>query len=184
MYRDFQARLGIKHDQIRRKLLDNTTEIIGAPTDCIRIRVKKNDEGDKERSFVEKADVVNLVFPPMVDVPYRLIRKTDDTGSRAKYQITSLVTASTDDDHQKHYEIIAPHSAGMDLGDLVVRVLQDGEQELPVVIVTEVSEMLGTVGFSSMVQHKYRCTINMDSLPEEVVGVIVEMAQRRLRMKF
>lgn len=184
MYRDFQARLGMKHDPLRRKLLDNTTEIIGAPTDCIRIRVEKNDEGDKDRTFVEKADVVNIVFPPMVDVPYRLIRKTDQVGSRARYQLTSLVTATTDDDHQKHYEIIAPHSAGLDVGDLICRVLQDGEQEFPVVIVTSVTDMLGTVGFSAMVQHKYRCVIDMDSLPDDVVGVIAEMAERRLRIKF
>lgn len=185
MYRDFQARLGMKHDPIRRKLLDNTTELIGAPTDCLRIRVQKNDEGDKERTFVERADVVSIVFPPMVDVPYRIIAKEDATGSRSQqYRLTSLVTATTDDDHQKHYEIIAPHSVGMNIGDLVCRVFQDPEQEFPVVIVTEVSEMLGTVGFSAMVQHKYRCVINMDKLPNEVVGIIAEMAERRLRIRF
>ena len=82
MYRDFQARLGVCHDNIKRKLLDNNIELLGVPTDCIRIKVKKNDEGDKISSKIEKADIVNIIFPPLVDVPYRYIKKSNSVKDR------------------------------------------------------------------------------------------------------
>lgn len=183
MYRDFGARLGMKHDVIRRKVSDNNLEITGTPTDCIRIKVKKNQEGDTISSTVEKADVVNVNFPPMVDVPYRYIRKTDAEGGRAAFSITSLV-AATMDDQQKAYEIIAPHGAILDVGDLICRVFLDPEQALPIVLVMKVTDMLGTIGSSMMFSHKYRCTIEMDAMPDQVVAVIAEMAQRRMKVKF
>lgn len=182
-YRDIAARLGMKHDVIRRKVSDNNLELTGTPTDCIRIKVKKSQEGDPISSTVEKADVVNITFPPMVDVPYRYIRKQDSEGGRAAFAITSLV-AATMDDQQKAYEITAPHGAILDIDDLICRVFLDPEQELPIVLVMKVTEMLGTIGSSMMFLHKYRCTIEMSAMPEAVVSVIAEMAQRRLKVKF
>jgi len=182
-YRDFQARLGVIHDPMRRKLLDNTIGLIGTPTDCIRITVKKNDEGDKLSSKVEKADIVNIVFPPMIDVPYRYIKKTNAVGDRDAYQITSLVAATTDEE-QKSYEVSAPHGVSLDVGDLICRVFMDNEQTIPIVLVLEITEMLGTFGSSAIISHKYKSVIPIDKLPEAVSGVIAEMAQRRLNIRF
>ena len=170
-------------DTVSKICSDNNLEIIGSPTDCIRIKDKKNDEGDPISSVIEKADVVSVNFPPIIDVPYRYIRKTNNVGDRDSYQITSLVAATTDED-QKNYEITAPHKSQLDIGDLICRVFLDDEQTLPIVLVMQVTEMLGTIGSSAMISHKYKCTIPMTEIKKEIIEVIAELAQRRLKIRF
>ena len=69
MYRDFQTRLQTKHDRIKQKLLDNSIELMAQITDCIRLRLNKNDEGDIISRTIIKMDVLGVVFPPLTDVP-------------------------------------------------------------------------------------------------------------------
>jgi hypothetical protein len=88
------------------------------------------------------------------------------------------------DDQKKAYEITVPHAVHLDMGDLLVRVFLDPEQALPMVMVLEVTEMLGTIGAAAMISHKYRCVLQMDSVPDKITAIIVEMAQRRMKLKF
>ena len=74
--RDFQSRLDAKHSIIKRKLLINQTELAGNPTDIIRLRIVRNDEGDIESRIVSKADVINVIFPSLTEVPIRKDRKS------------------------------------------------------------------------------------------------------------
>ena len=62
MYRDFQTRLQTKHDRIKQKLLDNAIELMGQITDCIRLRLNKNDEGDIISRTIIKMDVEGFEF--------------------------------------------------------------------------------------------------------------------------
>ena len=56
--RNWQARLAMKQDRIKRKIIDLQIEHEGVPTDCIRIRLKKDDEGDIQTRTIEMADVI------------------------------------------------------------------------------------------------------------------------------
>ena len=102
--RDFQNRLAMKQEIIKRKLIDNAIELSGSPLDCIRIKMKRNDEGDILSHIIEKADIVSVDFPMLKDIPYRKIRQNigDD---KYIYQITSLVSMPQTED----YEIRIPH---------------------------------------------------------------------------
>ena len=178
MYRDYNTRLSSKLDKMKQKLIDNQIELIGHPTDCIRVRYKKNDEGDIISRIVEKADVVSIVFPPLKDVPYRTL--DDDTGT---WRISSLVKA-TEDDQVSNYEITAPHNKDIRTGDLLFRVFVDPEVTKPVILGLEVTESLATIGQNSIIQHKYKCAIYMEDLPEEMSQTIVSLAERRLNIHF
>lgn len=180
MYRDFQTRLQTKHDKIKQKLLDNAIELMGQVTDCIRLRLNKNDEGDIVSRTIIKMDVLGVVFPPLVDVPYRVL-DTKDGGKT--WGITPLV-AATEDESAKNYQLVMPHSKDVRVGDMIIRIFLDPEAAKPVVLALDVVESLGTFGINSIIQHKYNAVIHMEELPQAMVDAIVDMAHRRMKLKF
>lgn len=179
MYRDYQTRLQAKHDGIKQKLIDNQIEHMGQITDCIRIRVTKNDEGDINSRVVEKADVVGVVFPPFTDVPYRTLDTEDGTTWRMNVPV-----AATEDDQTNKYKIYTPHNKDIRVGDMIFRVFVDPEATNPVVLGLEIVESLGTFGINRIIQHSYNSVIYMEELPQEMIDVIVHLAQRRLKLKW
>jgi hypothetical protein len=180
MYRDFQTRLQTKHDKIKQKLLDNAIELMGQVTDCIRLRLNKNDEGDIISRTVIKMDVLGVVFPPLVDVPYRVL----DTKDGGKTWGISPLVAATEDESTKYYQLVMPHSKDVRVGDLIIRVFLDPEMAKPVVLALEVVESLGTFGINSVIQHKYNAVVHMENLPQAITDAIVDMAHRRMKLKF
>lgn len=180
MYRDFQTRLQTKHDKIKQKLLDNAIELMGQVTDCIRLRLNKNDEGDIISRTVIKMDVLGVVFPPLVDVPYRVL----DTKDGGKTWGISPMVAATEDESTKYYQLVMPHSKDVRVGDLIIRVFLDPEMAKPVVLALEVVESLGTFGINSVIQHKYNAVVHMENLPQAITDAIVDMAHRRMKLKF
>ena len=180
MYRDFQTRLQTKHDRIKQKLLDNAIELMGQITDCIRLRLNKNDGGDIISRTITKMDVLGVAFPPLTDVPYRVL-DTKDGGKT--WGITSLV-AATEDESTKNYQLVMPHNKDVRVGDLIIRVFLDPEMAKPVVLVLEVVESLGTFGINSIIQHKYNAVIHMEDFPQAIIDAIVDMAHRRMKLKF
>lgn len=180
MYRDFQTRLQTKHDKIKQKLLDNAIELMGQVTDCIRLRLNKNDEGDIISRTVIKMDVLGVVFPPLVDIPYRVL----DTKDGGKTWGISPLVAATEDESTKYYQLVMPHSKDVRVGDLIIRVFLDPEMAKPVVLALEVVESLGTFGINSVIQHKYNAVVHMENLPQAITDAIVDMAHRRMKLKF
>lgn len=177
LYRDWQSRLAEKHEILKRKLLDNSKEIAGSPTDCIHITLKKDKEGDTISHIVEKADVVSVIFPPLVDVP---IRKIKSEFSNV-YQITSLVNAADDNDK---FILEIPYGQNVDMDDLIIRVFIDPSTQRPTILALQVIETLGTFGIEMLLSIKYNTTIYADPLPEKLLNTITQMAERRLKIKF
>lgn len=179
MYRDFQSRLAMKHEIIKRKVLDNGTELAANPTDCIRIQYKKDKDGDIQSRIVSKATVESIIWPPLKDIP---IRKIFCDGS-GKYKITSLVDIANDEQN-KNFDLFFPHGADLNVGDLIVRVFIDPDVKEPIVIVVKITELLGEFGQMMLISEKCHCVLETDTLPEKLVNVIGEMAERRLHIKF
>lgn len=177
MYRDWQSRLAEKHEIIKRKLLDNSKEIAGSPTDCIHIKIKRDKEGDKISHVVEKADIVSVIFPPLVDVPMRKIK----TEFSNVYQVSSLV--NTAEDNEK-YILEIPYGAEVDMDDLIIRVFVDPSTQRPTILALQVIETLGTFGIEMLLSVKYNTAIYADPLPEKLLNTISQMAERRLKIKF
>ena len=177
--RDFQNRLAMKQEIIKRKLIDNAIELSGSPLDCIRIKMKRNDEGDILSHIIEKADIVSVDFPMLKDIPYRKIRQNigDD---KYIYQITSLVSMPQTED----YEIRIPHKFDVDIDDIIIRVMLDPDVGAVSVLCLHILETLGTFGTQMLISTKYKCTIYNDPIPEKVLEVIKIMAKRRLNIQF
>lgn len=178
--RTWQARLAIKQDRIRRKVLDLKLSMEGSPTDCIRMRLKKNDEGDIETRVIESADVIPVVFPPLKDVPYRRLGKTLD----GRWQLTSLVNAAAEE-NKEQYEIYVPHNVYLRPDDLIIRVmLDDDTPDHPLIVCLQVLESLGTFGGMMLIQSKYKTNLYNENLSQDTLSIIANMAERRLKLQY
>ena len=178
---DFQTRIMRKHDNIRVKILDHSLDIQGMLTDTIRVQTKKNREGDTMQRIIVSADVVPISFPPMKDVPIRDIKL--ENGA---YIITSLISGvgALDQEVPQYYIINAPRNAKLETGDLIFRVFYEPNNMYPNVLGLELTEKLGTVGANSIIMTSYKCAIYSEKLPKKIINVIIEMAKRRLFLKF
>lgn len=188
--RDFQSRLDIKHSIIKRKVLDNQVELAGNTTDIIRLTVKRNQEGDIESRIVSKADVINVIFPSLTEVPIRKIRKNKPDGkideTVGSYTITSLVGIASEDDtnNSEKFKIYFPHNVDLNKDDYIVRVFIDPDVKDPIIIALKVSEILGTFSHSMLLWESAICNLETEDIPPKLANVIGEMAERRLHLKF
>ena len=178
MVRDFQKRLSIKHGIITRKILDNNIELEGTPQDCIRIRYKKTKDGDTEAWELLMADIQSIYFPPLDEVPFR---KLKDNGE-GKYKITSLVDSYSDENVDK-YKLIFTHKSDLMNGDLIIRVFHDPDASEPIILIFELTELLGTFGDMLESQSANSVLCSKD-IPDEIAEVVSEMAKRRLKLGF
>ena len=178
MVRDFQKRLSIKHGIITRKILDNNIELEGTPQDCIRIRYKKTKDGDTEAWELLMADIQSIYFPPLDEVPFR---KLKDNGE-GKYKITSLVDSYSDENVDK-YKLIFTHKSDLMNGDLIIRVFHDPDVSEPIILVFELTELLGPFGDMLESQSANSVLCSKD-IPDEIAEVVSEMAKRRLKLGF
>jgi hypothetical protein len=176
-----QSRLGMKNDGLRRKLIDNQLRLIGFISDCIRMRLRKTYEGDTTSYIVSAVDVVQVVFPPLEDVPYRKIKREKDS---LIWQLTSLIGAFEDDMQQKAYTVQIPYNFDIDVNDLIFRIMLDEAQQYPIILAIQIQESLGTFGAQKLIMNKYKATIPTDNFPPEIISTIQQMAERRLMIRY
>lgn len=178
--RNWQTRLAMKQDRLKRRIIDLQIEHEGAPTDCLRIRLKKDDEGDIQTRIIERADVIPVIFPPLTDVPYRRLGPTLDGG----WEITSLPD-SAGDEAKKFYEVIVPHYAFLRPDDIIIRVmLDDDAPDHPIILALQVLESLGDFGGSMLIKSKYKTNLYNEELSPKTLSLIATMAERRLKLGY
>lgn len=177
----WQQRLAMKHDNIRRKIIDLNIEQIGVPIDCIRLRLVRNDEGDIKSTIIALADVIPVVFPPMEDIPYRRIGGNIETG----FTVTSLVNAAAEENKEK-YQIYVPHNVYLVPDDLIIRVLLDPQDtpNHPSILCMQVTESLGTFGGAMIIKSKYNTTLYNHELSQKTLEIISNMAERRIKLGY
>lgn len=176
----WQQRLAMKQDHIKRKIIDLQIEHEGSPTDCIRMRLKKDDEGDIQTRIIELADVIPVIFPPLKDVPYRRVGKTLD----GPWTITSLPN-SADPNSKEFYEITVPHGVYLRPDDLIIRVmLDDDTPDHPIILCLQVLESLGDFGGAMLIKSKYKTNLYNEELSQKTLEVIASMAERRLKLGY
>lgn len=186
MVRDFQSRLALKQEIMKRKILDNQIELAGNPTDCIRITCTRNDEGDITNRVISKATVDSIIWPPLKELPIRKIHKNKDTTGQGKvsYQITSLVGMAEEGQNESMFKLYFPHNADLNVDDMIVRVFIDPDVEDPIILVVKIVEVLGTFGQMMLLSESANCALDTEDIPEKLANVIGEMAERRLHIKF
>lgn len=190
MPRDFQSRLDLKHSIIKRKIINNQTSLAGNITDIIRVSVKKNDEGDTESRIVSKADVIEVIFPSLSEVPIRKLKRNLPNGyvdeTVGSYTITSLTGIASEDDtnNSEVFKVYFPHNVDLNKDDYLIHVFLDPDVKDPIIIVLKVSELLGTFSHSMLLWESAICTLDVEDIPPKLSNVIGQMAERRLHIKF
>ncbi len=182
MFRSFQSRLGRFHDPIRRKLIDNSISLNGQAADCIKIRLKLTKQSDIETRVVEDVNVISVVFPPYVDIPFRRLTReaTTDSSAAIQYNITTLPAAI----ELFPIQVWTTQYDRIYLGDILFRIFKDPVADSPLVIALQVKEPLGTFGVQSLIYGKYNCTYFDEDLPQEMLDVLVATAERRLALQW
>lgn len=176
--RDYQSRLSMKLEPMKRKLLDNLISLTGAPTDCIRVKPIQNDEGDLDYSDVKEATIDSVIFPAIREVPFRRIYKDGKTG----YKISPIEIAG--EEANTNFELVLPYESNIDVGDLIIRVFLDPHNIGPTVLCLVVKELKGTFGENMLLKTRVNCTLFTETLRPEALAVISEMAKRRLHINF
>ena len=163
---DYQARLGVKLDNIRRKVLDNNLRLSSHPTDMLRIAVKRDERShDLISRTIESAEIMPIILPKMEDIPLRhLIRDGQDILIPSLFPITQ----------QEYFELYSPVECDLKEDDLLVRILYDSSPSInePYVLVFQVKEVLATFGYSSIEWKKFWATLYDEKLPQRVVDII------------
>lgn len=176
-----QSRLARKQDLLRRKLIDNQLRLIGNISDCIRMTARQTYEGDNISWIVQSADVIQVVFPPLRDIPFRKIKRSKDQMS---WELSSLIGAFEDDMQNTAYTVQIPYNFNINVGDLIFRIFLDDDQEFPIIVCIQVKELLGTFGGGQLIMQKMKCTIPTDNFPPKIVETIHQMAERRLKIRY
>lgn len=163
---DYQARLGVKLDNIRRKVLDNNLRLSSHPTDMLRISVKRDERShDLISRTIESAEIMPIILPKMEDIPLRhLIRDGQDILIPSLFPVTQ----------QEYFELYSPVECDLKEDDLLVRILYDSSPSInePYVLVFQVKEVLATFGYSSIEWKKFWATLYDEKLPQRVVDII------------
>lgn len=170
---DFQARLGRKLDNIRKRVLDNNIRLSAHPTDMLRIVVVRDDRShDLISRTIESAEIMPIILPKMEDIPLRhLIREGKDVLIPSMYPIQQ----------EEYFEVYAPVQCDLHEDDLLVRILYDSSPDIsnPYVMVFQVKDLLGTFGYSTLTWKKVICTFYDESLPQRVVQLIKSSILKR-----
>ena len=170
---DFQARLGRKLDNIRKKVLDNNIRLSAHPTDMLRIHVERDTRShDLISRTIESAEIMPIILPKMEDIPLRhLIREGKDVLIPSMYPIQQ----------EEYFEVYAPVECDLHEDDLLVRILYDSSPDIsnPYVMVLQCKELLGTFGYSSLTWKKVITTFYDEELPARVINLVKKSILKR-----
>lgn len=163
---DFQARLGRKMDNIRKRVLDNNIRLSAHPTDMLRIAVKRDERShDLISRTIESTEIMPIILPKMEDIPLRhLIREGKDVLIPSMYPIMQ----------EEYFEVYAPVLCDLHEDDLLVRILYDSSPDInnPYILCFQCKEVLGSFGYSTLTWKKVICTIFDEALPSRVIQLI------------
>ena len=142
----------------------------------LRIKAERDPRSqDLISRTIEAAEVLPIILPPLKDIPLRYFEKEGEDIT-----ITSLYTIN----QQEYFEIYAPIEAQLNMDDLLVRIMYDPNSDRPYVMILQVTEILGTFGYSSLTYMKYFVTFYSERLPQKVIDIIRDAERKRLCIGF
>jgi len=169
--RQWQARLGSKMDSILKKSIDNKISLSSYPIDMVRVKVNREEKTQDliSRSVVAN-EIISLYFETaLTDLPLR----------RMEYSDTEQIILTVDGTKLEEIKVKCPISHSLSRDDLLFRIIRDDYSERPVVLVLQVKEELGTIGYSKLIQINYILSYYDEKLPEEVLAAIIDNTLKR-----
>ncbi len=169
--RAWQARLGAKMDDVLRKTMDNKISLSSYPVDMVRVAVKRDP---RTQDLISRTIVANDVMPlyfekALNELPLR----------RMEYADTEQVILTIDATKLTEIKVKCPISETLDRGDLLFRVLRDDYSERPIVLILQVKEELGTIGYSKLIQIDYVLSYYDEKLPDSVIASVIDSTSKR-----
>lgn len=168
-------------------MLDNQISLTGQAADTIRVRLKMTKQLDIESRIVDSVDVVPVIFPPMIDVPYSRVNDEDyhrigqDNKADEEKMIIQVLPQMVD---LFPVEIMTTRADRIAINDLIFRVIMEPELSYPLVITLEIVEALGTFGTQSMIYSKFNAVYYNEALPDEIMDYVAATAVRRLNLEW
>ena len=169
----WQARLGMKTDIVKRKIVDNSILLSSHPTDMLRVRVEKDPRsGDILNRTIIANEILPILFPALVDIPIRRLERDDGNW------VLSGLDSSNED--IRSIEAYAPMEAELRRDDLLIRIIiSDPDQTLPGVMVFQVKDELATFSYNTILYSKYNLSFYDETLPTSVLQAMVDAAAKR-----
>lgn len=174
--RTFQSRLAAKQNQMAQKLSDNALSMLGTITDVIRVRVKKNHVGDVMSKIIDDIDVVEIMFPPLKDIPMWRFTNSGNTISAQAPDIHG--------DQIQPFICAAPVGAKVDQGDIIIKFFDNPQNDKPMVLVLQIKDVLGTFGQRSIIFQKLNISYYDEQLEPEIWQWCMDAATRRKILKW
>lgn len=185
----FQGRLDKKLEDQKIKLRDNNIRNTGTPEDILIIEPKTGDEGDKTANVLKAHIVTNVIFPPLKDLPIKMVTSEFESG----YTMTNIVSSygkgkDSGNDPQKDLSTIdiqiplrEAKNVSIYQGCKIVKVFVD-EGLVSSVMVFDVIDMMGTFSNNAAlaVTAKVALTTEPVDLTKKVYQMCVALAKRRL----
>jgi hypothetical protein len=183
--RSWQSRLQAKMNTLSQKLVDNTITLSGAATDCIFIRQNLNKMSDPVSLTIDDVDVINIVFPPLIDIPLR--RFLWSTGHFI--QANDAV-----EEENQPFECYAEVKYRVDQGSIILKFFDNPQGTTPSgesysttepwVLPLKVADVMGTFGGRSMVWQKLNLVYYDNMLPDQIYQWCIQLAARRELLKW
>jgi len=187
----YQARLDKTLERQYRKLNDNRIRHVGIPEDVLIIKRKRTRNGDTVSTVISDHKLVNMIFPPLKDIPVRKIKNEYQSG----YSMTSLVTAHGEGsekgqgNEQKDLTTITvyvPFDTELDIDDTVVRVFVQEDVNSSTVAVFTVLDTFADFSNNAPLNLKVLLAISTEpvDLDKPSYQLIMALAKRRLAANY
>ncbi len=169
--RAWQARLGSRMDDILKKAMDNKLSLSSYPVDMVRVQVNRELRSqDLLSRTIIASEVMPLYFEKALnELPLR----------RLEYAETEQVILTIDGTKLTDIKVKCPISERLNRGDLLFRIIRDDYSERPVVLILQVKEELGTIGYSKLIQIDYILSYYDEKLPETVIAAVIDSTNKR-----
>ncbi len=169
--RSWQARLGSKVDDILKKSIDNKISLSSYPIDMVRVQVNREH---RSQDLISRTIIANEILPiyfekALDELPLR----------RMEYADTEKIILTIDGTKLSDIKVRCPISIRLSRDDLLFRIMRDDYSERPVVLVLQVKDEIGTIGYSKLIQIQYILSYYDEKLPSSVIESIIDSTSKR-----
>lgn len=186
----FQGRLDKILERQKIKLNDNLIKLTGTPEDVIVIKKKTTQNGDIISKVIVDQKLINIIFPPLKDVPVRRITTEFEKG----YKLVSLISSYGEGSdkglgkNQKDLtsiDITVPLDSDLNVGDEIIRVFVQ-ENLVSSIMVFDVLEITADMSNNAPLNLKAKIALSTEPIDmnKPTWQLITALSKRRLAANY
>lgn len=186
----FQGRLDKVLERQKIKLNDNLIKLTGTPEDVIVIKKKTTQNGDTISKVIVDQKLINIIFPPLKDVPVRRVTTEFEKG----YKLVSLISAygegsdkgkGKDQKDLSTIDITIPLDSDLNVGDEIIRVFVQ-ENLVSSIMVFDVLEITADMSNNAPLNLKAKIALSTEPIDmnKPTWQLITALSKRRLAANY